>query len=480
MPSVQCLLLTYDALNESGTFSEGDTVNGKLTLVLLKDISAQSLYVKLKGDAEVRWSKKTGDKTRTYSSSKRYFKLKQFLIAAQDSKETDVPKGTHVYKFSFKIPEQSMPSSFRGSHGKIIYKLEAALSRSWRMDSTTKKEINFVSKAFPNIHSLMAPQVGSVHKEMGLFSSGQVHMDVGVDKTAYAPGETAMIVAQINNSSSSDMNPKFSFIQNVVYRASGSTKLENLVIHKVVGKCVKAQTRQEVQCAIKIPPGQMQTIQNCEIITVEYFFKVYLDISFAFDPEVLIPVTILPLDFTPGLQPGVTASPYLAGATGGPSNSDFPPPAASFGPYPASPNSGGYGYPEAEGYSVPKPAYSDNPPMYAFPSNAYPAQPPHLSGGYNNPVPQPQAPYGSPFSSSSSTPVLHPPPSAPTFHPPPSAPAINPSPSSSFNMSPSAPTHNSLSSAPMMNVDFLSQSDEPPPAYSLLFPSSAPGNSDAK
>ncbi|XP_035022837.1 arrestin domain-containing protein 3 [Hippoglossus stenolepis] len=479
MPSVQSFALTYDALNESGTFSEGDTLNGKVTLVLLKEISAQSLHVKAKGDAEVRWTKKSGDKTRTYRASNRYFKLKEFLIGAEDPKETVIPKGIHVYKFSFKIPEGSMPSSFKGSHGKIIYKLEAALSRSWRMDSTVEKEINFVSKAFPNLHSLMTPQVGSVNKEMGLFSSGQVHMDVSVDRRAYAPGETVMIVAQINNSSSSDMSPKFSFIQDVVYRASGNTKHESHVIHKVVDSCIKAQTQKEVKCAVTIPPGQMQTIQNCDIITVEYQFKVYLDISFAFDPEVLLPVVILPLDLLPGLQPGVTASPYLAGATGGPSNSDFPPPTASLGPYPASPNSGGY--PGAQRYSVPQPAYSGNPPpMYAFPSNAYPAQPPYMSGGYNNQVPQPQAPYGSPSSSSSSTPVLHPPPSAPTFHPPPSAPAINPSPSPSFNMSPPAPTYNSLSSTLMMNVDFLSQSDEAPPSYSLLFPSSATENSNAK
>ena len=216
------------------------------------------------------------------------------------------------------------------------------------------------------------------------------------------------------------------------------------------------------------------------LIRQPYFFsQVYLDISFAFDPEVLLPVVILPPEFLPGLQPGVTASPYLAGATGGPSNSDFPPPTASSGPYPTSPNSGGY--PGAQRYSVPRPAYSDNaPPMYAFQSNLYPAQPPYMSGGYNNPVPQPLSLYGSPSSSSSSTPVLHPPPSAPTFHPPPSAPAINPSPPPSFNMSPSAPTYNSLSSTLMMNADFLSQSDEPPPSYSLLFPSSATENSNAK
>lgn len=87
------------------------------------------------------------------------------------------------------------------------------------------------------------------------------------------------IVANIDNSSSSEMTPKFKLTQEVVYCARGNTKFEENVIHKVLDNCVKPKTQKQVRCAFKIPQFQTLTILNCDILSVKYYVKVCNNIS---------------------------------------------------------------------------------------------------------------------------------------------------------------------------------------------------------
>ncbi|KAM4745821.1 uncharacterized protein FYW61_015661 [Anableps anableps] len=248
-------------------------------------------------------------------------------------------------------------------------------------------------------------------------------------------------------------------------------KLRNKLLKKWLIKISLSNATPSARSSeLKIPADEMPSIENCDIILVTHQLKVYLDISFAFDPEIIFPVVIS----HPTLMGSGPVGPYPAGAFGGPANSDFPPPAMAVGPYPAPPPSGPYGYPGAQSPSAPPPAYPSNPQVYCGPPGAYPAQPPPMYGAHNNPVSQGPSPYGAPFSSST---IPHPPPGDPAFHVPPLGPQIQPPFSS---VSPSAPTFNPMPSAPEMNTDFLSQNNDVPPAYTSLFPSPTPEKSDTK
>lgn len=92
--------------------------------------------------------------------------------------------------------------------------------------------------------------------------------------SSFCSGEIIAIVAKINNSSSSEMTPKFKIIRDVVYRAQGNTNHESSTVASVSDHCVAPQTQKTVNCALQIPNNLFLSIQNCGIITVEYRLKV--------------------------------------------------------------------------------------------------------------------------------------------------------------------------------------------------------------
>ncbi|XP_042342507.1 arrestin domain-containing protein 3-like [Plectropomus leopardus] len=374
MSPIKELKIVYEFLNEDGSFSEGDPIAGTVSFTLTEDTEVKGLLVKAKGEARVHWSEGTGERRRSYHASRRYFKVKEYLIPETG---TQLPKGVHRFKFRLQIPQGNMPSSFKGIHGNIHYLLVAKMSRSWRWPAKVQQELKFVSKSISYPGKVMCPQSGSVEKELGVFHKGKVQMSATLNTKFCSPGDTLSAVAKISNNSTKNMKPKFSIEQRIAYHAQARSKHSVESLWKSVGETITGNSEENVSCQVQVPANIIYTVQNCDIISVEHYLKVYLDISFAFDPEVVFPLVIVPPGFA-ALQPGEAMGPYPAGAAGAPSYSDFPPPAFPVGPYPAPAGSGAYGNPAL-----------------------YPTLPANMTSGYNNPWPQQAAPYGFPTAASS-------------------------------------------------------------------------------
>ncbi|XP_036953202.1 arrestin domain-containing protein 3-like [Acanthopagrus latus] len=441
MSPIKDFKLVYEALNKQNTFSEGDTVAGTVSFTLTEQTKVKCIFVKVKGAAHVHWSDGTGERRRSHNAHRKLFKEKEYLVT-ENADGTELPKGDHQYKFRLKIPQGSFPSSFKGYHGKIVYHLAAKISRSWHLPSVEQTELNFVSRALPLNSQATGPNCGSVGKEVGVFSKEHIRMSATVDKKVCSPGDTISIVANISNSSSKKMKPKFSVEQRTMYRAHASSKLSVISVCKMVGDTLK-QSEETVSGQLTIPADVNCCVHNCDIISVEHYVKVYLDISFSIDPEVKLPLVIIPFSLetlqpagAAGPFPPGVAGPYPAGAFGGPSKSDFPPPAVAMGPYPA----GAVGAPSYSNFPPPAvamgpypagvvgaPSYSNFPPP-AFPTGSYgaptapgaygypapgPTQPGNTAGGYNNQWPQQAPPYSFPTGAFPPPSVQHQGPTAP-------------------------------------------------------------------
>uniref|UniRef100_A0A668RB63 Arrestin C-terminal-like domain-containing protein n=1 Tax=Oreochromis aureus TaxID=47969 RepID=A0A668RB63_OREAU len=302
MSPIKDLNVIYIATSEDNTFSPGDIIVGAVIFRLTKDVKVKSVSLKAKGDAVAQWS----EGNTSYFSKRRYFKwrcLRSFLLHSYEIILIQSPLFFFfVVVCLFFFCYSDMPSSFQGTNGSISYMLEAKISRSWHWSSDAQKEIKFILQKKKNLYLyvlLQHPRSGSVSKNMGGRSKGQVQMSATINRGVCSPGETLSVVAKICNSSSKEMRPKFKLQQKIVYSCKTHTDSTSKTLCKMVGDTISPNSEQTVPCKIKIPGGIDPTLRNCDIISVEYYVKVYLDISFAFDPEVTFPLVILPSRLAP-------------------------------------------------------------------------------------------------------------------------------------------------------------------------------------
>lgn len=362
------LRLTYEAINQENTFRAGDTIIGTVSFNLREDTKVTSVFVKAKGHTHVHFSKGSGDNKKSYTEDRRHFKVKEHLVAENDQ-GTVLPKGIHNFNFSLQIPEWDLPGSFKGTSGKIVYTVEAKITRSWRLSSTVEKELMFVSDSYTG--QVMCPQSGSV-------SEGKVHMFATVNRKICSPGDVLSVVAKISNASSKSMKPKFSLQRKTVFTARNKTKIDDKTILKIKGDTVSPNSEVTASCEVQIPHDAIYTLHNCEIISVEYYLKVYLDISFAFDPEVELPLVVVPASWI-ALQLSEDMGPSLPGAAGAPSYSDFPPQALPVGLNPVPMDSGPPHYPAPDpaqyttAASAPHDQWPQSPMFSGFSTDQHPA-----------------------------------------------------------------------------------------------------------
>ncbi|XP_007253925.3 arrestin domain-containing protein 3 isoform X3 [Astyanax mexicanus] len=325
--------LNYDPVNQQNTFTSGDVLQGRVLLEVSKEVTINQLYIKCKGDADVWWTERSGDKDESYSSHERYFKIKQTFIQdpskpVQNEPNTTVitgeiygnvvrPGRRHVFPFSFQLPHGNLPPSFKGIDGNIKYTLEVTLDRSWKRNRTIKEEFTFVPR-IAVCDSLMIPQSDAKVKNIN-FNSGSASLSATVERIGYVQGDTIKVSTNIIKSSSRKMRLKYKLEQRHTYFAQGNRSCSAKTILKLVGDSIPAESKQTVNTMLRIPEDVELSIE-CGIIKVEYFLKVYLDIPFSRDPEIKFPITILPAGQLP--YPG-------------PSKSDFPPYAPNPSPQPA-------------------------------------------------------------------------------------------------------------------------------------------------
>eukprot|EP00066_Takifugu_rubripes_P008754 XP_003975177.1 PREDICTED: arrestin domain-containing protein 3-like [Takifugu rubripes] len=293
--TITTFAIEYDAINSSNTFTNGDTINGRIVVEASKKTTIQSLIFIGQGEARVRWSEHYGEYYHNvYWQNEKYYQIKHCILRElrQDGTEV-VGKGRHIFPFSFQIPDRKIPSTFTAPIGKVIHKLKAELKQSMKLTKKAKTHFTFVSKPYMEIPGLMDPQHGCKDKSLA-FSSGNLSMDVFTDRMGYKQGEAVRVTLEITNRSGRSVRPKFTLYEKQSFFAQGKRRVHTHDILKEKAEAVERSKKETVTQVINLPMELPSSILNCSIIKLEYRLKVYLDIKCAKDPEVKIPIVVLP------------------------------------------------------------------------------------------------------------------------------------------------------------------------------------------
>lgn len=76
-----------DRVKDQGTYSPGDILSGKVTVVTTKEIKVQSFLVRAKGKVKVIWYKQEGQNSVARSNKKKYFYFEHIIL--QDKNKGD-------------------------------------------------------------------------------------------------------------------------------------------------------------------------------------------------------------------------------------------------------------------------------------------------------------------------------------------------------------------------------------------------------
>ncbi|XP_072289772.1 arrestin domain-containing protein 3-like [Eucyclogobius newberryi] len=321
--------IEYDAINSNNIFSSGDTINGRIILEISKKIKVQALVFRAQGQARVCWHEQYGQYVHVvYSSKDKYYDVEHYIMreTRQDGTEFIGP-GRHVFPFSFTVPERNIPSTFTSSVGKIVHKLKAELRQSMKMTKTAKTHFTFVSQADMATPGLLDPQHGCQDKTISVFGSGTVALDIRTERMGYWQGEALKVTAEIKNQSSRAVKPKFVLYKKKSHFAQGKRKMNTSEILKEKCDPVESGCNKTVTKTITIPKELPPSILNCSIIRLEYRIKVLLDIKCTSNPEIKLPIIVLPeqSDHTAMEKQSAKSKEFEASAQPSPHSIYYPP-----------------------------------------------------------------------------------------------------------------------------------------------------------
>ena len=260
-----------------------------------------AITVTLRGDADAHFHAVGGDYVRSHEEI--ICKTIALWVPAHVSNRVLDP-GEYVFPFKFTLQPLfgRFPSSFSGSHGHIRYVVEAKIVSNARhfplRDKTVSAIIKVVNRVPVDINKpdLMSRFHYEIEKTNCCLCciSGAIHLTVNMPRRGFNIGECIPITTSLDNGSRRVITLRATIVQTVTYRARERTLINPQEVYSLLSPQVPGRTTYQWTQAeqIAITELALPTINNCDIINLQYCLKIEAIIPWATNAVINIPITL--------------------------------------------------------------------------------------------------------------------------------------------------------------------------------------------
>lgn len=184
-----------------------------------------------------------------FYSSKEIYAHNEISLSVFEPRGIELSPGEHLFAFAMPL-ECFLPSSFKGSHGSIKYKLRILIQRPWSFDERHSIPITVMKNMpLPPAYRLNPkPLEKQITKTISLFGTRPISMLALLPQDFAVRGEALRICVTVSNKSTTNVEKlRFSVLQYISYYSHLPLRIQKVEIipitHKETGSVHKKSER---------------------------------------------------------------------------------------------------------------------------------------------------------------------------------------------------------------------------------------------
>jgi hypothetical protein len=256
-------------------YMAGDSVEGEVQIKSEDEFQHNAIHLTFTGREHTRIVVSHGKTSTTYTEERVYFS-QRLDIAGEGTMTTE---GIY-FPFNFAIPEE-VPSSYKGSNGWIDYTLKAVIERSWAIDPKSEVEV-----AVRNIEKMPLSQA----QQGFIDDDGYPVLIVEVDKDAVTLGGSLNLRFRVEQ----EMKMRGVRIELIAEEEAHAKRYHRTSKTKLIRESVNIDEIQRgLWMDVRLGTDEMMPYTfNREILSNRIFIKVTLDIPWARDKSIMLPLRL--------------------------------------------------------------------------------------------------------------------------------------------------------------------------------------------